>query len=354
MSIMNCRLFCTSNSGHLQILYTGFHWLKENGSIHLSYQILQDPGSLQQLPSPSELLVKVNDSRNVLFDMVDFGEINAAILDQVDFYYKRSFSPAIVGEALAFKKVFPLGLMYRVEEKYPDRFTLARMKLEKDRKTRTASIVKAYGSLLGDLNPRFFRLNPSNCSCKPEKSLLPGVIFMSGLWDPETTARKYRDERVQINEMRVQCVRRLRKEFGRSFMGGLIPNEYAKKNFPDCLVENERMTLFGNYIRLLRKYPIAVATTGLHNSIGWKFGEYVAFSRAIVSERLHYEAPGLKSGKHYLEFNTPDECVDSVAKLFSDKSLRDEMMEANHLYYEKYLRPDQLVWNALSIALEHS
>ncbi len=351
MSVIDCRLLCYSNIEHLQILFTGFRLLEKSGVINLTYQFPSQPSSHLPTPSPADLLVEVNNSKTILFDMVDFGEIHAEKVDQVDFYFKRSYSPGLVPDNQAFKKVFPLGLMYCVEEEFPSRFALARMGLEKDRKKRAEAILKDFGSFFGNLNPRLFRLDPTNCSCPPDPSLPPGVIFMSALWDPDTTKPKYQSERVQINEMRVQCVRMLRKEFGRLYMGGLIPNDYAKKNFPDCMVENASSTIFGNYIKLLKKYPIGVATTGLHHSIGWKFGEYVAFSRAIVSERLHYEAPGLQASEHYLEFTTPDECVESVAKLFADKSLRDEMMEANHRYYEKYLRPDQLVWNALSIAL---
>jgi hypothetical protein len=107
-------------------------------------------------------------------------------------------------------------------------------------------------------------------------------------------------------------------------------------------------------MKLLRQYPIGIATTGLFNSIGWKFAEYIGFSRAIVSEKLNFEAPGLESGKHYLGFTTLDECVEAVSTLMNDKDLCAQMMIRNHEYYQTYLRPDRMVWNALSTALEQS
>ena len=80
----------------------------------------------------------------------------------------------------------------------------------------------------------------------------------------------------------------------------------------------------------------------------------MAFSKAIVSEKLYFEVPGLEAGKHYLEFTTADECVEAVSTLMDDKELRTQMMFRNHEFYQASLRPDMLVWNALSIALEYS
>ena len=154
-----------------------------------------------------------------------------------------------------------------------------------------------------------------------------------------------------INDVRAGCIRALREKFGERFFGGAVPDEFARKNFPDCLVSDPEITRFGNYIRKMQQFPIGIATTGLHNSIGWKFAEYIAFSHAVVSEKLHYEAPGLMKDTHYLEFTTPGECVEAVGRLMDNRQMRTEMMFANHRYYENYLRPDKLVWNALEIAL---
>jgi hypothetical protein len=95
-----------------------------------------------------------------------------------------------------------------------------------------------------------------------------------------------------------------------------------------------------------------VATTGLHGSTGWKFAEYIAFSKAIVSEELNYEVPGkLEHGKNYLAFNSPEDCVNQVRLLFSDHHLRNSIMANNALYYLSFLRPDVLVVNTILTAL---
>jgi hypothetical protein len=95
-----------------------------------------------------------------------------------------------------------------------------------------------------------------------------------------------------------------------------------------------------------------VATLGLNNSNGWKLGEYVALSKAIVTEPLRYLVPGnFAKEQNYLEFTAPEELVESAARLFDNKDLRFAMMTNNYTYYQAYLKPDVLILNSLSIVL---
>ncbi len=125
----------------------------------------------------------------------------------------------------------------------------------------------------------------------------------------------------------------------------------TRKHFPDCLISDPKMSNFKNYIQIMKQIPIGIATTGLHDSIGWKFAEYVAFSKAVVSEKLHYYVPGLKEGRNYLAFESADECVQQATRLMQDRSLREEMMRNNHTHYLNYGRPDVMVWRALNLTL---
>ena len=354
MSKIKCELLCNSNSGHLQLIYTGFRLLSAKRKIKLSYIIIKEPISFLDYPAPVHLFAKVNDSILICFDMTDFGEIRNDILEYVDFYFKRSYSSKIAAIAKYPEKVYPLGLHYKVYEKFPSVFSLKRSFLEESNSSKLKTFFRELIGPVNNIYPDFYRLHIDNCSAKPDHSLKPGIIFMAALWDPALTKKKYWQQREEINKMRVECVRKLKKTFGNRFMGGLRHNEFTKKNFPDCLLEDPSSAVFGNYMRTLEKYPIGVATTGLHNSIGWKFAEYVAFSHAIVSENMYYEAPGLKAGKHYLEFKSADECVEKAGILMENYHLRHEMMEANHFYYQNYLKPDVLVWRALSISLENN
>jgi hypothetical protein len=90
---------------------------------------------------------------------------------------------------------------------------------------------------------------------------------------------------------------------------------------------------------------------GLHQSIGWKFAEYVAASKAIVSETLHYDVPGaFGEGRNYLSFRTPEECVEAVSRLIRDDRLRQMIMRNNWNYYRRHVRPDRLVLGSLMAA----
>ena len=87
---------------------------------------------------------------------------------------------------------------------------------------------------------------------------------------------------------------------------------------------------------------------GLHGSTGWKFAEYLAASKAIVSETLRYESAGdLREGTHYLAFDDADGCVRQVEKLL-DTNVRGTMMRANHAYAEQFLRCDPFICSTLA------
>jgi hypothetical protein len=86
----------------------------------------------------------------------------------------------------------------------------------------------------------------------------------------------------------------------------------------------------------------------LHGSIGWKFGEYVAASRAIISEPLRYLLPGnFQKNTNYLEFNNPDSLIEQITILLSDQKKTLSIMEANFNYYNNYVKAENLILNTL-------
>lgn len=154
-----------------------------------------------------------------------------------------------------------------------------------------------------------------------------------------------------MNRLRVGCIRRLRESFGKRFIGGLEPTDYARQNFPDCVLEGH-LTRKANYLRVVRGADVCISTVGLLQSNPWKLGEYVALAKAIVSQPLAHEVPGdFLSGRNYLEFHTENECVAAVQALLDDPRKRYTMMANNYAYYQAFLRPDMLVWNTLQTAL---
>jgi len=286
--------------------------------------------------------------------MHDSWEIESKYLEEADFYFKRSYRRFVLKDLGNNRcKVFPLGLYYEIYPDHVDRFALQRIfKPSLNWKARAVQFFRSIDVWnITNYYPRMRFME-----ALPDASAPPKILFMVRVWDPAddpTRPKEKVEERQAINQMRADCIRALHHEFGNLFYGGLVHTIYAEKHFKDCLLPNKSTSAKRNYIRLLKSYPICVATTGLHGSIGGKFSEYVAFSKAIVSEKLEYEAAGdLREGMNYLEFSSPESCVTQVAKLFTDGELRKNIMLNNARYYQSYLRPDVLVLNSILVALQ--
>lgn len=98
----------------------------------------------------------------------------------------------------------------------------------------------------------------------------------------------------------------------------------------------------------MKECSICITTIGLHFSNVWKLGEYVSQGKAIITEKMIYEVNGnFNKGDNYLEFESPDELVDQVNKILSNKKYMKSMMNKNNEYYRMYLAPDKVVFNAL-------
>lgn len=175
----------------------------------------------------------------------------------------------------------------------------------------------------------------------------PKVLFLTRLW--ETTSAHGRDEETmsRINEMRAGTVRALKREFGQLFIGGLVNNQTARSQYPGLVAESTTKTA---YLRALKRCAIAVTTTGLHQSTGFKLAEYLAASRCIVTEPLLNALPEpLQNGRHIIEFESPDECVEACASIMDDVAFVGDMREANFEYYIRNARPASAVSRCLRI-----
>lgn len=153
-----------------------------------------------------------------------------------------------------------------------------------------------------------------------------------------------------INQTRIQIMRALKKEFGEAFTGGMFHDALSQQLCPDLVLPVSEVRKKA-YLDRMKQSDICIGTMGLHKSIGWKMGEYIAASRAIVSEPLMYVVPGdYSSGQHYLPFNSVSGCCEQAAVLFSNPDKLYHMKQANHRYYLDYLEPKQQLRNALSLA----
>jgi hypothetical protein len=358
MAKIKCTLIAHSISRHLQHIYTGFNLLHKRGIIDVSQEIVKenmlDDTKEQHLRDHKHAQLKVilNDTINIFYDTHDSGEIDEQQLATTDYYFKRSYSTAFLQPLGQQKeKVYPMGLYYPILPNGFDKLGVQRaFSLANGRKkiSEALSFIEGFDSFR-------YTARVNDLWAFPDYGAPPKILFMVMAYDPHDKQDRP-DEKVEerryINEARAQCIAMLRKEYKDNFYGGFIHTAYAAKHYKEFLMPDKTLSSRKNYMNLLKSYPICLATTGLHLSIGAKFAEYIAFSKAILTEKLNFEVPGnLQKDKNYLEFSTPENCVENAEKLFSDKVLRNSIMTNNAKYFHAYMRPDVLVLNTLLTTL---
>jgi hypothetical protein len=355
---MDCRMIVWSAGTHIAQICAGLAMLAKQGLIRLSQEIRSVPSRINPVPAPladarlTHMLVTVNGRIAVYFDAHDAGEIDAEMASQADFYFKRSYRADLIPNDIR-SKVFPLGLNYEVVANGFDRFEIARLLVAGVKGSRLQDLPRKL-IRASSLRSGGIRITERRMHAPPDYGLHPRVLFLVGAWDPEFVARgseSLHAATVAVNEMRAACLRALQRRFGGDFLGGFIHSPFAQRHYPGLLLKKGHLSSKRSYINLLRSFPICVATTGLHDSIGWKLAEYVAFSKAIVTERLKFEVPGpFTESRNYLAFDSPDNAVEAIDLLMNDAAMRQAMMQSNWDYYQQYLRPDMLVWRSLRIA----
>lgn len=343
------KVLYSGSSPHLTQIFAGLGLLERQELLTLRYvPSLYTPIN----NSPTRIRVKI-DEANVVFDMFDGHEIDDDDYNWANIYFKRSFSRA---KHLIYPKMVAFGFNYGVfgpNDHWSERYLVDFRKLVL---TKDVSVVhtfirnnKLLARLLLQTSSNISNAFYKNFEALPNLSKNPKIIFFTRLWEPyQSRGIGFVHERTQINDMRIGIIRKLRKIFPANFIGGLEPTMYAREIAPELVVEKSIIRK-KSYLDNMKNADICIATKGLLDSNGWKFGEYIAASRAIVSERLSFEVPGsFHSGENYLEFSGVSDCVDSVKQLFENPILRYKVMVNNFLYYQQYLRPDMLLLNALN------
>ena len=338
-----------SVASHLLPIFTGFLMLHRDGRVRArqrpqpSRAPYSGPGHLHDIHD-SQLRVVLDGRVRIHYDTHDSWEILDEYLDEADFYFKRSYAPeklAYLGERG--DRIQPLGLNWAV---YPDGVDwpgLRRNLVFASGARRVYEVARALTLFDG----WFFTPRLGRMMAPPRIDQQPRVLFLTRTFDPAEDlglSSEKIEEREAINDSRARCIAALRRALGSRFYGGFVHTPHAVSRYHEFLAPEPDWYSKGKYIDLMKSFPICVATTGIHDSIGWKFTEYVACSKAIVSERLNYRVPGdLAAGRNYLEFDSVDGCVEQAGRLLDDRDLRVAMMTRNADYYERYVRPDSQV-----------
>lgn len=360
-SPLRCRLIACSLDARVEQIHTGLAQLHRAGRIRLRQTVLRhDPATGRRaadIPRTAHsdtgyTRLAIDGGPTLHFDLADGDAISPTGLAEADVYFKRSYSPTVAAaQPGGGAQIRPLGLNLPFFPDFIDRFAIQRTLHLLPWSQVPAALVRAVdtGNRLTFLpRDRYF-------GALPDYDAPPRALFLVRAWDPHDDPARPPEKVAEfhaVNETRAACIRALRSAFGDRFLGGFSHTPYAVQHYGDVLAPSASLTTKRSYFSLLARYPICVATTGLHGSIGWKVGEYTGLAKAIVTEPLCYTVPGgFGPGSHYLEFADADQCAAVVARLFDDAALRRHLMEQSLAYYREWVRADQLVWHAIQTAL---
>ena len=331
--LFNCEIeFCPSP--HLTQIYDGFARLNKKGFITLKSKRIK----LEH--SKPVIKVIVNNKYTLIYDTLDGLNWTDGSLEEnlnyftsnleCDFYFKRSFKPELQ-DHLRKGKLYPLGLNYPFDYEGTYPLTLPE---------RVKAFVKQ------NIKKDTFKLR--TYEYPPFKNPDNKILFLCGLWNPDqVNSDELKEQRRQINTDRMNFVRACKSEFGAQFTGGIQIDEYSQRIAKDILVPF-KITKKQNFLNAIKAHNICIATTGLHNSTGWKFAEYTAASRAIISEPLHYDLPGnFEKHKNYLSFSNTEELIANIHSLLNDKVKMQDMMFENYKYYNNYVDSEKMILNTL-------
>lgn len=284
-------------------------------------------------------------------------------LDNLDFYFKRSFYPEFHKEMKNRDKVKPLGLNYLCTcKKNPyDRFFLKTgngILNESRRFLINIRSQKANQYLYNDFESNGIRYDKYN------------LLFLARIWDYTKTnaesiqktypyfslneaqaeADRWVNSLESATKSRIEYIRVLKECFGNRVTAGISRDKFSEKICPELIIPDE-ITERRHYIEMIKKNYICITSEGLHHSIGWKFAEYVAAGKSIITEPLIYEVPyGFEEGKNYLTYNDCDSLQKQCNYLLENPSAVHTMEEINRQYYKEHLRPDMLILDSLKTA----
>lgn len=328
--------YLISDRSHCSQVITGLYYLNKTGHIRLT---VNNSINKNNFPYNDYAIVIVqHNNKKIVFDLEDgYWHGMKYYLEKSDYYFKRSYSNKYNKQfdQSQRRKIRPLGFNYYITYKG-------------DIYYQEPAFKKAIKTLVGrstnsSLYPSAFVQNPTKSNSDIR------TIFFTRLFDTNRIQNEHKKKEIAyINSMRIDLLQALRSNFGDSFCGGLEDSAVARKIAPDLIVPY-RMTKKENYLKLLHSCDIGIGSMGLHESIGWKTAEYIASSMAIVNEVFHYSVPGdFKKGINYLPFTSSSECIKSVRYLIENPGVLYHMRENNQKYYNCYLSPENLVWNALN------
>jgi hypothetical protein len=288
--------------------------------------------------------------RRVILDLADWPQWpDSGLVPTADLYFKRSYWPEFLSQlpVEVRRRVRPLGLSIAADvERERISFPLHahRARRAKDPDSRRAALrdlLKTFLFKLARKRDAGYALNLDKIP-EPNWAVLatePTVFLHTRLWNPEEHRVRYGRSVDALNRLRVSLVDALQRELGDRFVGGVIPNEYARQ-VADPRLLTRCPTDFSGYLETMGNSLIAVTERGLHESNGRRLAEYLAAGRCVVGEEMRFrprEAP--INGRDLLLFSSVDECVESCIQAMTDPDRAVAIARSGRDYFRKFVDP---------------
>jgi len=158
------------------------------------------------------------------------------------------------------------------------------------------------------------------------------------------------NEAKMLNQRRANLIRTLKKEFGKTFIGGMFFKNVRNEKFPDC--KTNVSSDHEIYLSFVKKAAIVISTNGFGKSIPWKLAEYMKYGCCTISEKLEHKLDvPIKKGIHAEIFYSDTECVEICNQLLNNTKTIDIIKKNALQYYNKYIKPDELIKKHLNIII---
>lgn len=340
---IRCFIHPWQNLYQLSYVYVGICDLASQNIATVEFR--QPASSASYALDPVALWAEVTDTktgeeRRIVFETSDHSSLLVKdALKACDLYFKRSYyAPDLDHISLDLKdKVAPLGLVYACRTAESIWRTMSCLL-----PAWVSDVVRSPAETIRKLlrwELQGFLRSPDVRAFEhpPDLPVKPSVHFQTYIWDSIAP-----DSPEQVNRPRVELTRLLKKEFGPTFHGGIVPTEGARPYCPDEV--SAQPTRRSTYVAQSKQMMIGIYTRGLHHSTAFKLPEYLASSKCIVAQPVRNQLPTpLLAGRNYLEFSSPEECVECCKQILKDQDLAAQMRKDNWDYYQREVRPDRRI-----------
>src|SRR5690606_9470323 len=126
------------------------------------------------------------------------------------------------------------------------------------------------------------------------------------------------------------------------FEGGFWVSDPAHPQFSEFkhLIFKKRYPL-KQYVEKTKRSALVFNTPAVHNCHGWKLGQFLAMSKAIITTPFQNELPvAMRHGENVHFINNQEELEVALNTLLYDETYRNKLEEGAKSYYEMYAAPE--------------